>query len=77
MAVFSGQYVYVLGLKKIITRGIANIWNNTIEGKRPVGRPRSRWKAQVTKDVRRIKKDTSLANNRKEWRKLVDEAKTY
>ena len=26
-------------------------------------------------DIRRIKKDISLANNRKEWRKLVDEAK--
>jgi hypothetical protein len=26
------------------------------------------------KDVRRIKKDISLVNNRKEWRKLVDEA---
>ena len=54
---------------------IANLWNSTIEGKRPVGRPRSRWKDQVMKDVRRIKKDISLANNRKEWRKLVDEAK--
>ena len=27
------------------------------------------------KDIRRIKKDISLANNTKEWRKLVDEAK--
>jgi hypothetical protein len=54
---------------------IANLWNSTIEGKRPVGRPRSRWKDQVMKDIRRIKKDISLANNRKEWRKLVDEAK--
>ena len=27
------------------------------------------------KDVRKIKKDINLANNRKEWRKLVDEAK--
>ena len=54
---------------------IANLWNSTIEGKRSVGRPRSRWKDQVMKDVRRIKKDISLANNRKEWRKLVDEAK--
>ena len=44
-------------------------------GKRPAGRPRSRWKDQVMKDVRRIKKDIRLANNRKEWRKLVDEAK--
>ena len=54
---------------------IANLWNITIEGKRPVGRPRSRWKDQVMKDIRRIKKNISLANNRKEWRKLVDEAK--
>ena len=54
---------------------IANLWNSTIEGKRPAGRPRSRWKDQVMKDVRRIKKDIGLANNRKEWRKLVDEAK--
>ena len=54
---------------------IANLWNGTIEGKRPVDRPRSRWKDQVMKDVRRIKKDISLANNRKEWRKLADEAK--
>ena len=46
-----------------------------MEGKRPVGRPRSRWKDQVMEDIRRIKKDISLANNRKEWRKLVDEAK--
>ena len=54
---------------------IANLWNSTIEGKRPVGRPRSRCKDQVMEDIRRIKKDISLANNRKEWRKLVDEAK--
>ena len=54
---------------------IANLWNSTIEGKTPVGRPRSRWKDQVMKDVTRIKKDISLANNRKEWKKLVDEAK--
>ena len=53
----------------------ANLWNSTIEGKRPVGRPRSRWKDQVMEDIRRIKKDISLANNRKKWRKLVDEAK--
>ena len=32
-------------------------------------------KDQVMKDIRRIKKDISLANNRKEWRKLVDETK--
>ena len=35
---------------------IANLWNSTTEGKRPAGRPRSRWKDQVMKDVRRIKK---------------------
>ena len=54
---------------------IANLWNSTIEEKRPAGRPRSRWKDQVMKVVGRIKKDISLANNRKEWRKLVDQAK--
>ena len=54
---------------------IANLWNSTIKGKRPGGRPRSRWKDQVMKDVRRIKKDISLVNNRIEWRKLVDAAK--
>ena len=54
---------------------IANLWNSTIEGKRPVGRPRSRWKDHVMKDVRKIQKDFSLATNRKEWRELVDEAK--
>ena len=32
---------------------IANLWNSTIEGKRPVGRPRSRWKDQVMKDKER------------------------
>ena len=54
---------------------LANLWNSTIEGKRPTGRPRSRWRDQVMKDVRRMKRDVCIANNRKEWRKLVDEAK--
>ena len=38
---------------------------------------KSRWKDHVMKDMRRIKKDISLANNRKEWSKLVDEEKNY
>jgi hypothetical protein len=57
--------------------GCINLWNNTIEGKRPVGRPRSRWKDQVMEDIRRIKKDISLANNRKEWRNWLMRPKTY
>jgi hypothetical protein len=54
---------------------IANLWNSSMEGKRPVGRPRSRWKDQVMKDIRKLKKDISLADNREEWRRLVAEAK--
>jgi hypothetical protein len=65
--VIKGRTMNYCGYVRTILRkkddSIANLWNSTIEGKRPVGRPRSRWKDQVLKDVRRIKKDISSSFN--------------
>ncbi|KAF0760104.1 Reverse transcriptase domain-containing protein [Aphis craccivora] len=41
--------------------------------KRPLGRPRTRWKDSVVKDLRVLQKRAQLdvAYNREEWNKLV------
>jgi hypothetical protein len=52
-------------LKKVIT--------TTIQKKRPLGRPRTRWKDAVEKDVQLVDVNASveLALNRERWRDLL------
>jgi len=45
---------------------------------RPVGRPKHRWDDDVTNDLRRMKllKWSEQAQDRLEWKKIVEKAKT-
>ena len=50
------------------------------EGRRPVGRPRLRWRDVVTNDVRSLGEDDAenwqdIAQDRRRWRHLVEAAK--
>ncbi|CAH2085918.1 unnamed protein product [Euphydryas editha] len=48
-------------------------------GRRPVGRPRYRWKDMAEADLRQIKANNwrEIAQDRAKWRNLVSEAKTH
>ena len=45
---------------------------------RPVGRPKHRWEDDVRNDLRKLKllKRTEQAQDRHEWKKIVEKAKT-
>ena len=49
-----------------------------IEGRRPVGRPKTRWIDAVARDadnLLKIKRWTSIAKDREKWRRMIMEAK--
>jgi hypothetical protein len=48
-------------------------------GKRPAGRPKNRWIDGILKDmeVLKVKNRKDLTRNRKEWNKVVENAKTH
>jgi hypothetical protein len=48
-------------------------------GKRPVERPENRWIDRILKDMELLKAKNwkELTRNRKEWNKLVENAKTH
>jgi hypothetical protein len=48
-------------------------------GKRPAGRPKNGWIVGILKDMQvlKVKNWKELIGNRKEWNKLVQEAKTH
>ncbi|XP_054272854.1 uncharacterized protein LOC128993121 [Macrosteles quadrilineatus] len=48
---------------------------NKPEGRRPLGRPRLRWRSQVLKDVAVLGTTPEAAVDREEWRSIVGEAK--
>lgn len=53
----------------------ANILRNNPEGRRPAGRPKTRWWDQVRKDMRKMGLGEEDAADRTHWRGCVDEAK--
>jgi hypothetical protein len=48
-------------------------------GTRPVGRPRQRWKEDVTEDLKnlKIKNRKETDKDRRTWRDLAEKAKTH
>jgi hypothetical protein len=46
--------------------------------RRPIGRPKTRWMDDVTKDIRKLKVPNwkTLAQDRERWRELVAKART-
>jgi hypothetical protein len=48
-------------------------------GTRPVGRPRQRWKEDVTEDFKKLKVKNwkEIAKDRRTWRDLAEKAKTH
>jgi hypothetical protein len=57
-------------------RGVYRVSVGSPEGKRPFGRPRSRWKDNIKMDLREIGIDGAklirLAQGRVQWRALVN-----
>lgn len=51
------------------------IYESVPEGKRPIGRPKARWKDQIQKDMRRMGLSEEDAGDREKWRQAVGEAK--
>ncbi|XP_054289682.1 uncharacterized protein LOC129004977 [Macrosteles quadrilineatus] len=54
---------------------IKTVDQNKPEGRRPLGRPRLRWRSQVLKDVAVLGTTPEAAVDREEWRSIVGEAK--
>jgi hypothetical protein len=46
--------------------------------RRPIGRPKTRWVDDVRKDIQKLKVPnwTTLAQDRRRWKELVEKAKT-
>lgn len=68
------SHVQRMGMERIPKR----ILNNTIGGQRRVGKPRSRWIDAVGEDARRvlgIRNWRRAAQDRQDWRGLIQEAK--
>ncbi|KAL1448299.1 hypothetical protein WDU94_008926, partial [Cyamophila willieti] len=62
-------------LRKNEESNVKNIWKNNPEGRRPKGRPKSRWWDQVKKDMVACDLSKEDADNRIKWRQAVGEAK--
>ena len=56
-------------------RGVHNVLVGKPEGKRPLGRPRRRWKDNIKMDLQEVGRGCGdwmeLAQDRKRWRALV------
>lgn len=60
-------------------RTVKLAWEEAPQGKRPLGRPRLRWKDNIAKDLRAMNVDNPLEvmEDRRQWRAIVKSAKTH
>ena len=60
-------------------RAVKRAYEGSVTGRRPVGRPRYRWRDMVTADLRELQAEDwqSTAQNRDKWHVLVSVAKTH
>lgn len=54
---------------------VNSVFQGTPAGRRPLGRPRMRWKDQVIKDINILGSLFEVTDDRIEWRRIVGEAK--
>ncbi|XP_060518453.1 uncharacterized protein LOC132697176 [Cylas formicarius] len=67
-------------VKRLPDNRIAKLaWEEAPEGKRPLGRPRLRWRDNIEKDLKIMEVDNALdlMNDRQQWRRIVKSAKTH
>lgn len=66
-------------VKRQNQRVVKLVWEETPEGKRPLGRPRMRWKDNIAADLRtlNIERAEDLMMDRRKWRQIVKSAKTH
>jgi len=59
------------------TRMVKAIYSWKPISRRPIGRPRTRWKDDVRKDIQKIKVPNwkTLAQHRRKWKELIEKAK--
>jgi len=58
---------------------VKRIFNQKLEGKRPVGRPGARWAVKIQRDTRSMLGTPNwrkAAEDRDGWRKKIEQAKT-
>ena len=58
-------------------RAPRKVMENVPAGKRPLGRPRTRWRDEITKVTRELGEEeewSNIAQNRDRWRQLVKAA---
>lgn len=60
-------------------RTVRLVWEEIPEGKRPLGRPRLRWRDNIAKDLRAmdIQNPLDAMSDRQQWRTIVKSAKTH
>ena len=60
------------------TRTVKAIYSWKPISRRPTGRPKTRWRDDVRKDIQKIKVTNwkTLAQDRRRWKELVEKAKT-
>lgn len=60
-------------------RVVRLVWEEVPEGKRPLGRPRMRWRDNIAADLRtmNIERAEELMMDRDKWRQIVKSAKTH
>lgn len=61
------------------SRMVKLAWEGTPIGRRPLGRPRMRWRDNIKADLKTIgiQYDPTLMEDRQQWRKIVQSAKTH
>ena len=63
-----------------VGRGVHRVRVGKPEGKRPLGRPRRRWKDNIKRDLREVgggEDWMELAQDRDRWRALVNKVKNF
>ena len=53
-------------------RGAHRVSVEKRKGRRPLARPRSRWKGNITMDLQEVEAWTDLAQDRERWRAFVN-----
>jgi hypothetical protein len=71
-----GSEIYGINIQTLIRRGVYRVVVGKPEGKRPLGRPRRRWKDSIKADLQDVRCRgmdwIGLAKDRDRWRALAN-----